>query len=80
MGHANHVLQRHALERGLNHEMLNALAIYSAPKDESFDGYVERFSSSTVAFLTETENIPTLLEAKILCIIPEGFGSGCHGV
>ena len=28
----------HALKRGLNHEMLSALAIYPAPKDESFDG------------------------------------------
>ena len=33
--------RRHALKRGLNHEMLNALAIYPTPKDEEFDAYVE---------------------------------------
>ena len=32
---------RHALKRGLIHEMLNALTIYPAPKDEEFDAYVE---------------------------------------
>lgn len=68
MGHADHVPRRHPLKRGLSHEMLNALAIYPASKDESFDDYVERFTSSTVAFLTETQNIPTLLEAKVLCM------------
>ena len=36
--------RRHALKRGLNHEMLNALAIYPAPKDEEFDAYVERLN------------------------------------
>ena len=36
--------QRHALKRGLNHEMLSALAIFPAPKGESFDGYVKRFN------------------------------------
>ena len=35
---------RHALERGLNHEMLSALTIYTAPKDESFDEYVKRLN------------------------------------
>ena len=34
--------RRHALKRRLNHEMLNALTIYTAPKDESFDEYIER--------------------------------------
>ena len=34
----------HALKRGRNHEMLSALAIYLAPKDESFDEYVERLN------------------------------------
>ena len=33
---------RHALKRGLNHEMLSALTIFPAPKHESFDLYVER--------------------------------------
>ena len=32
----------HALRRGLNHEMLRALAIFPARKDESFDAYLER--------------------------------------
>ena len=36
--------RRHALKRGLNHEMLNALAIYPAPKDEEFDAYVEQLN------------------------------------
>src|SRR6266705_2286504 len=36
--------RRHALKRGLSHEMLNALAIYPAPKDEAFDAYVERLN------------------------------------
>ena len=36
--------QRHDLKRGLNHEMLNALATYPAPKDEQFDAYVERLN------------------------------------
>ena len=31
----------HAIKRGLNHEMLSALAIIPAPKDKSFDAYVE---------------------------------------
>ena len=35
---------RHALRRGLNHEMLSALAIFPAPKDESFDAYVEHLN------------------------------------
>ena len=33
--------RRHALKRGLNHKMINALAIFPAPMDESFDAYVE---------------------------------------
>ena len=36
--------RRHALTLGLNHEMLNALAIYPAPKDEEFNAYVERLN------------------------------------
>ena len=36
--------RRHALKRGLNHEMLSALDIFPAPKDESFDAYVERLN------------------------------------
>ncbi len=36
--------RRHALKRGLNHEMLRALAIYPTPKEESFDEYVERLN------------------------------------
>ena len=36
--------RRHALKRGLNHEMLNALAIFPAPKNKSFDAYVERLN------------------------------------
>ena len=36
--------RRHALKHGLNHEMLNALAIYPAPKEEEFDAYVERLN------------------------------------
>ena len=36
--------RRHALKRGLNHEMHNALAIYPAPKDEEFDAFVERLN------------------------------------
>ena len=36
--------RRHALKRGLNHEMLNALAIYPAVKDEEFDAYLERLN------------------------------------
>ena len=36
--------RHHALKRGLNHEMLKALAIFPAPKDESFDAYVERLN------------------------------------
>ena len=36
--------RRHALRRRLNHEMLSALAIFPAPKDESFDAYVERLN------------------------------------
>src|SRR6266699_1106960 len=33
--------RRYALKRGLNHEMLSALAIYPTPEEESFDEYVE---------------------------------------
>ena len=33
--------RRHALKNRLNHKMLNALAIYPAPKDEEFDAYVK---------------------------------------
>ena len=33
--------RRQALERVLNHEMLNTLDIYPAPKDEEFDAYGE---------------------------------------
>ena len=36
--------RRHALKRGLNHKMLNALAIYPAPKDQEFDTDVERLN------------------------------------
>jgi len=36
--------RRHALKRGLNLEMRNALAIYPAPKYEGFDAYVERLN------------------------------------
>ena len=36
--------RRHALMRGLNHEMLSTLAIFPAPKDESFDVYVEHLN------------------------------------
>ena len=36
--------RRHALKRGLNHQMLSALAIFPAPKDESFDAYVGRLN------------------------------------
>ena len=36
--------RRQALKRGLNHEMLNALAIFPPPKDESFYAYVERLN------------------------------------
>ena len=36
--------RRHALKRGLNHEMLNALVIFPAPKDVSFDAYVEHLN------------------------------------
>lgn len=36
--------RRHALKRGLSHEMLSALAIFPAPSDEGFDAYVERLN------------------------------------
>src|SRR6266699_1001545 len=36
--------RRHALKRGLNHEMLSALAIFPTPKEDSFDEYVERLN------------------------------------
>ena len=51
--------RRHALKRGLNHEMLSALAIYPAPKDESFDEYVERLNELDCrlrALATHTRN------------------------
>src|SRR6266705_4773415 len=35
---------RHALKRGLNQEMLNALAIFPTPKEESFGKFVERLN------------------------------------
>lgn len=38
------VSRRHALKQGLNHEMLNALAIFPAPKDENFDDHVEHLN------------------------------------
>lgn len=44
MDYADDVPRRHALKRGLNHKMLNALATYPAPKDKSFDDYVERLN------------------------------------
>ena len=34
----------HVLKRGLNHEMLNALALFPAPNDQSFEVYVERLN------------------------------------
>ena len=37
--------QRDALKRGLNHEMLKALTIFPALKDESFYVYVERLNA-----------------------------------
>ena len=39
---------RHALKRGLNHEMLSARAIFPAPKDVSFDAYVECLNISKI--------------------------------
>ena len=36
--------RHHALKWGLNYEMLSALAIFPATKDESFDAYVERLN------------------------------------
>ena len=36
--------RQHAQKRQLNHEMLNALAIYPAPKDEEFDAYMEQLN------------------------------------
>ena len=36
--------RRHALKRGLNHEMLSALAFYPTPKDESFEEYIEHLN------------------------------------
>ena len=51
--------RRHALNRGLNHEMLSALAIYPTPKDESFDEYVERLNELDCrlhALATHTHN------------------------
>ena len=41
LDNTDNTTRRHALKRGLNHEMLNALAIYPTPKDEEFDAYVE---------------------------------------
>ena len=55
----NDTSRRHALKRGLNHEMLSALAIYPAPKDESFDEYVERLNELDCrlqALATHTRN------------------------
>ena len=49
----------HALKHGLNHEMLNTLAIYPTPKDESFDEYVERLNELDCrlrALATHTHN------------------------
>ena len=51
--------RRHALKRGLNHEMLSALAIYPNPKDESFDEYIERLNELDCrlrALATRTRN------------------------
>ena len=36
--------RRHALKRGLNHEMLNALAIFPAPKDETCNAYLKHLN------------------------------------
>ena len=36
--------RRHVLKRGLNHEMLSALANFPAPKDGSYDVYVKRLN------------------------------------
>ena len=44
LDNTDHTTRWHALKGGLNHEMLNALAIYPAPKYEEFDGYVERLN------------------------------------
>ena len=38
------ISRHHALKRGLNHEMLKALPIFPAPKEESFDAYVEHLN------------------------------------
>ena len=44
LDNTDNTTRQHALERGLNHEMHNALDIYPAPKDEEFDAYVERLN------------------------------------
>ena len=36
--------RRHALKRGLNHDMLSALGIFPAPQEKSFDAYVKRLN------------------------------------
>ena len=48
-----------ALKRGLNHKMLSAFAIYTTPKDESFDEYVVRLNELDCrlhALATHTRN------------------------
>ena len=42
--HTDDTSRRHALTRGLSHEMQKALAIYPAPTTESFDQYVKRLN------------------------------------
>jgi hypothetical protein len=44
LDHTDDTSRRHALTRGLSHEMQKALAIIPAPADESFDQYVKRLN------------------------------------
>ena len=42
--------RQHALRQGVNHEMLRALDIFPATKDESFDAYVEHLNELDCRF------------------------------